>query len=278
MLIPRIYSSLSIKLQTESFSIEATNNSGLGAMTYIGLSLVVISIILLILFNSQLNSTNYAKIIKNWVSSFFTKKLTITLNEKNRIINKKQYNDIIDKMINYQLHNKNFELIVKSKKYKAQLQEAQKTKNLEAYNILKSYTLSNNKWLNEYKNTLREFIIEQVKNNYIPSHNIKDVAIGLVEASLHESNTTGLTKIDLATKSQDFSCRIFLTKDERNMLDKHIDIPISIMYIDYGYDIWDLPFNLVYEKAIPSIIYKLYSREKSLKNLQKYMYLKIGIG
>jgi len=89
MMIPKIYSSLSIKLQTESFSIEATNNSGLDAMTYIGLFLIIISIILLVIFNSQLNNTNYAKIIKNWISSLFTKKLTITLNEKNRIIDKK---------------------------------------------------------------------------------------------------------------------------------------------------------------------------------------------
>lgn len=279
MIVPKLYSSLSIKLQTESFSIEAANNSSLDSITYIGLFLIIMSIILLVIFNSHVTlPKNYTKIIKNWISSLFTKKLTITLNEKNRIIDKKQYNDIIDLMINHQLHNKNYELTVKSKKYQAQLQEAQKNKNLEAYNILKSYTISNNKWLDEYKNTLQEFIIEQVKNNYIPSYNIKDVAVGLVEASLHESNTTGLTKIDLATKNQDFSCRIFLTKNERNILDEHIDIPLSIMYIDYGYDIWDLPFNLVYEKAIPSIIYELYSREKSLKNLQKYMYLKIGIG
>ncbi|MGD9553087.1 MAG: hypothetical protein AB7D96_05585 [Arcobacteraceae bacterium] len=278
MIVPKIYSSLSVKLKTESFSIEATNNSGLDAITYIGLFLIIISIILLVIFNSQLNNTSYTEIIKNWISNLFTKKLTITLNEKNRIIDKKQYSDIIDLMINYQLDNKNYELTVKSKKYQIQLQEAQKAKNLEAYNILKSYTISNNKWLNEYKNTLNEFIIEQVKNNYIPPRNIKDVAIGLVETCFHESNTTGLTKIDLATKNQDFSCIIFLTEEERKMLDEHIEIPISIMYINYGYDIWDLPFNLVYKKAIPSIIYELYRREKSLKNLQKYRYLKIGIG
>jgi len=178
-------------------------------------------------------------------------------------------------MINYQLHNKNFELTVKSKKYQAQLQDAKKVKNIEAYNILKGYAISNNKWLDKYKSTLQEFIIEQVKNNYIPSHNIKDVAFGLVEASLHESNITKLTKIDLATPKQDFSCRIFLTEDERKLLDEKIDIPVSVMYINYGYDIWDLPFNLIYEKALPSIIYELYSRER---NLKKYMYLKIGIG
>lgn len=278
MIIPKLYSSFSIKLQTESFSIEATNNSSLDAMTYIGIFLIIISVILLVIFYSHLNSTNYAKIIKNWISNLFTKKLIITLNEKNRIIDKKQYIDVINLIINYKLHNKNYELIVESKKYQAQLQEAQRAKNLEVYNILKSYTILNNKWLTEYKNTLQEFIIEQVINNYIPPYNIKDVTIGLVEASLLNSNTTGLTKIDLATNNQDFCCRIFLTKDERNILDEHIDIPISIMYIDYGYDIWDLPFNLVYEKAIPSIIYELYSREKSLKNLQKYMSLKIGIG
>jgi len=181
-------------------------------------------------------------------------------------------------MIYYQLHNKNYELIVKSKKYQNQLQEAQKAKNLEASNILKSYIISNNKWLDEYGNTLKEFIIEQVKNNYIPSHNIKDVVIGLVQASFLESNTTGLTKIDLATEKQDFSCRIFLTESERNMLSEQIDIPISVMYINYGYDIWDLPSNLIYKKAIPAIIYELFTREKNLQNLQKYMYLKIGIG
>lgn len=274
----KLYSSLSIKFKTEAFSIEAVNNANLDTITYIGLFLILISILLLISFSNPLNSVKYIKNIQKKISSFFIKKITITLNEQNRIVNIKQYNDLINLMINYQLHNKDYELIVHSNKYQAQLMESQKVKNLEAYNILKSYKISNDKWIDEYKNTLHEFIIEQVKNNYIPPQYIKDVAVGLVEASLPNSNITGLTKIDLATKNQDFSSRIFLTQDERNILEKHIDIPISVMYIHYGYDIWDLPSNVIYEKAIPSIIYELYRREKSLKDLSKYLTLKIGIG
>ncbi|MCW8837301.1 MAG: hypothetical protein OQK11_01235, partial [Thiovulaceae bacterium] len=61
MVIPKLYSSLSIKLQTESFSIEAVNNSGLDVINNIGILLIFISIFLLILFNSQLVNISYIK-------------------------------------------------------------------------------------------------------------------------------------------------------------------------------------------------------------------------
>jgi hypothetical protein len=45
-----------------------------------------------------------------------------------------------------------------------------------------------------------------------------------------------------------------------------------------GYDIYDLPYEVRFKKAIPAILEEFSCRKLELGELKKYLYLKIGLG
>lgn len=265
---------INIKVKTENLTLEVANKSEFEITTIIGLVFIFISIFLLLYFNKDSNFISIKNIIKN----LFLKKLKINLNEKNRIIDINDYKNTIDLMLKYQLNNNSYKLIVNSNKWKNELEQSKRNKNIEIYNQFKSFSISNDKWIEEFSNILNDFIRVQVTKNLIPLHHIKEVAVGLVEASLHSTDTQNYTKVGFDSKDNKFGCHIFLDNNEVQQLNEQLGISIFDVYSYYGYDMWNLPINIIYSKALPSIMYELYLREKNLNNLDKYMNLNIGIG
>lgn len=274
IVVPKLYNIISIKVKTENLTLEVANKSSFEITTIIGLVFILVSIFLLLYFN---NNSNFIS-IKNIIKNLFLKKLKINLNEKNRIIDINDYKNTIDLMLKYQLNNNSYKLTVHSKKWKNELEQSKRNKNIEIYNQFKIFSISNDKWIKEFTNILNEFIRVQVAKNIVPQYNIKEVAVGLAEASLHNVDIQNYTKIGFDSKDNKFGCHIFLNNNEVEQLNKQLGISIFDVYSHYGYDMWNLPINIIYSKALPSIMCELYLREKNLNNLDKYMNLNIGIG
>lgn len=203
---------------------------------------------------------------------FFTKKIEIKLDDKYQPISMKELEKQVDLIISYVLNRKEFEINIFSPKYEVKLKE--QSKNLEIKNFYVQLIAEKNERLSNLSFRMKEFISISVKKKIFDTSDLRLILIGIVERlGFYSNQPQGTTKIDIFNVNNDFACSIHLTKTEVATLDvTFFDLQFS------GYNIYDLPYDIRLKKVFPSIIEEFFYQKLDIKDIEKYLYLKIGLG
>lgn len=203
---------------------------------------------------------------------FFTKKIEIKLDDKYQPTSMKELEKQVDLIISYVLNRKEFEINIFSPKYEVKLKE--QSKNLEIKNFYVQLIAEKNEKLSNLSFRMKEFISISVKKKIFHTSDLRLILIGIVERlGFYSNQPQGTTKIDIFNVNKDFACSIHLTKTEVATL----DVPFFDLQFS-GYNIYDLPYDIRLKKVFPSIIEEFFYQKLDIKDIEKYLYLKIGLG
>lgn len=203
---------------------------------------------------------------------FFVKKISIELDKKYSPISIKELEKQIDLIIFYILNSIEFEINIVSSKYEAELKKH--SKNLEIKNFFVKAISEKKETLSALSFRMKEFFSVTVKKRLLNLDDLKLIMIGMIERLKFDCIfPQGSERIRIFKASQDFSCDICLTQPEVEILN------ISLLDLQFsGYDIYDLPREIRLKKAFPAIIQEFFYQRLDIKDIEKYLYLKIGLG
>lgn len=205
---------------------------------------------------------------------FFTKKIEIKLDDTYQSTSIEELEKQVDLIIFYILNRKEFEINIASSKYEAELKKH--SKNLEIKNFFVKAISEKKEKLDALSFCMKEFLNVAIEKSLLTLDDLKLIAIGMIERLGFYSNfPQGTQKIDIFTSSQDFGCYMHLTQNEVEAL--RLNLPLLDMPLP-GYDIYDLPRDIRLKKAFPAIIQEFFYRKLDIKDIEKYLYLKIGLG
>ncbi len=203
---------------------------------------------------------------------FFVKGIRIELDEKYSPISIEELEKQVDLIIFYILNRKEFEINIASSKYEVELKKH--SKNLEIKNFFVKAISEKKEKLDALSFCMKEFLNVAIEKSLLTLDDLKLIAIGMIERLVFDNNfPQGSGKIDVFTTSQDFGCSIYLTQIDVQALNMSLlDLQFS------GYDIYDLPRDIRLKKAFPAIIQEFFYQKLDINDIEKYLYLKIGLG
>lgn len=206
-------------------------------------------------------------------------KFTIQLNEKNDIPDSNKLLEQIDLIIDRLLDDKAIDIILTSLKYQKEYAE---NSSMEVKNFFKREIKSNNEKLTKVSKILNTFLPYAIQNRLFEIGSFRIIFLGLIDRiGFYTRSLTAYTRIDLYNRELKFGTYIHLSENELNPLkdnfEKHTGLSFN-NFIDSGYDIYDLPTNIRFSKAIPAILEEFFYRDYSINDIRKYLSLKIGLG
>ena len=227
----------------------------------------------LLILNSELfKKVNFFQYFVSLKKQFFIKKIEIKLDDKYRPLSVEELEKQVDLIIFYILNKKEFKINVVSSQYETQRQK--QSNSLEVINFYVQAISEKNDRLSNLSFRMKEFIGISVKKKIFHTSDLRLILIGIVERlGFYSNQPQGTTKIDIFNVNKDFACSIHLTKTEVATLDvTFFDLQFS------GYNIYDLPYDIRLKKVFPSIIEEFFYQKLDIKDIEKYLYLKIGLG
>lgn len=227
----------------------------------------------LIIENSK--SSKKIDLLQNFIffkNRFLVKKISIKLDEKYSPISIKKLEKQVDLIIFYILNSKEFEINIVSSKYEAELKKH--SKNLDRKNFFLKAISEKREELSTLSFRMKEFLNVAIKKTLLNLDDLKLIAIGMIERlKFDDTSPQGSQKIDIFKASQDFGCSVQLTQVDVEALTMSLfDLQFS------GYDIYDLPRDIRLKKAFPAIIQEFFYQKLDIKDIKKYLYLKISHG
>lgn len=227
----------------------------------------------LLILNSELfKKVNLFQYFVSLKKRFFTKKIEIKLDDTYQPTSIEELEKQVDLIISYVLNRKEFEINIVSSKYETQRQK--QSNSLEVINFYVQAISEKNDRLSNLSFRMKEFISISVKKKIFHTSDLRLILIGIVERlGFYSNQPQGTRKIDIFNVNQDFACSIRLSKTEVETLSMPLlDLQFS------GYDIYDLPYDIRLKKVFPSIIEEFFYQKSDIKDIEKYLYLKIGLG